>query len=60
MGQAAIGGIITSSILTLIAVPVVYTYLDDLVAWAKRKWGHAGSGHAHGGQIPAVPHDKRE
>jgi hydrophobic/amphiphilic exporter-1 (mainly G- bacteria), HAE1 family len=36
MGQAVIGGVITSSLLTLIVVPVIYTYLDDLAAWAKR------------------------
>jgi HAE1 family hydrophobic/amphiphilic exporter-1 len=36
MGQAVIGGVITSSLLTLIVVPVIYTYLDDLTAWAKR------------------------
>lgn len=38
MGQAIIGGIITSSLLTLVVVPVVYTYLDDLGAWVKRRW----------------------
>jgi HAE1 family hydrophobic/amphiphilic exporter-1 len=36
MGQAVIGGVITSSLLTLIVVPVIYTYLDDLADWAKR------------------------
>jgi HAE1 family hydrophobic/amphiphilic exporter-1 len=40
MGQAVIGGIITSSVLTLVVVPVIYTYLDDLAAWARRKFGH--------------------
>jgi hydrophobic/amphiphilic exporter-1 (mainly G- bacteria), HAE1 family len=39
MGQAVIGGTITSSILTLVVVPVVYTYADDLAAWAKRVFG---------------------
>jgi hydrophobic/amphiphilic exporter-1 (mainly G- bacteria), HAE1 family len=39
MGQAVIGGTITSSILTLVVVPVVYTYLDDLAAWTKRVFG---------------------
>ena len=38
MGQAVIGGIITSSLLTLVVVPVIYTYLDDLGHWFKRKW----------------------
>jgi HAE1 family hydrophobic/amphiphilic exporter-1 len=37
MGQAVIGGIITSSILTLVVVPVIYTYLDDFAAWARRR-----------------------
>ncbi len=39
MGQAVIGGIITSSLLTLVVVPVIYTYLDDLTLWLKRKLG---------------------
>jgi HAE1 family hydrophobic/amphiphilic exporter-1 len=36
MGQAVIGGVITSSLLTLVVVPVVYCWLDDLSAWARR------------------------
>ena len=36
MGQAVIGGVITSSLLTLVVVPVIYAYLDDLVKWLKR------------------------
>ena len=38
MGQAVIGGVITSSLLTLVVVPVIYCYLDDLAAWAKRRF----------------------
>ena len=38
MGQAVIGGVITSSLLTLVVVPVIYCYLDDLAMWAKRKF----------------------
>ena len=37
MGQAVIGGVITSSLLTLVVVPVVYCYMDDLAEWFKRK-----------------------
>ena len=42
MARAVIGGLITSTILTLIVVPVVYTYLDDAGTnlarwWAKEK-----------------------
>jgi hydrophobic/amphiphilic exporter-1 (mainly G- bacteria), HAE1 family len=41
MGQAVIGGVITSSLLTLVVVPVIYCYLDDLAAWARRRFGAA-------------------
>ena len=33
LGQAVIGGVITSSLLTLVVVPVAYTLLDDLAGW---------------------------
>jgi hydrophobic/amphiphilic exporter-1 (mainly G- bacteria), HAE1 family len=36
MGQAVIGGVITSSLLTLVVVPVMYCYMDDLAQWIKR------------------------
>ena len=39
MGQAVIGGVITSSLLTLVVVPVVYCYMDDLAQWMRRRWG---------------------
>ena len=39
MGQAVIGGVITSSLLTLVVVPVIYCYLDDLAQWARRRFG---------------------
>ncbi len=39
MGQAVIGGVITSSLLTLVVVPVVYCYMDDLAQWVRRKMG---------------------
>jgi HAE1 family hydrophobic/amphiphilic exporter-1 len=39
MGQAVIGGVITSSLLTLVVVPVVYCYMDDLAQWLRRQWG---------------------
>jgi HAE1 family hydrophobic/amphiphilic exporter-1 len=42
MARAVIGGLITSTLLTLIVVPVVYTYLDD---WGSKllAWWRAGS-----------------
>ena len=41
MGQAVIGGVITSSLLTLVVVPVTYCFMDDLAEWIKRKLGPA-------------------
>jgi hydrophobic/amphiphilic exporter-1 (mainly G- bacteria), HAE1 family len=34
MGRAIIGGVITSTLLTLIVVPVIYSYLDG---WSERR-----------------------
>jgi HAE1 family hydrophobic/amphiphilic exporter-1 len=39
MGQAVIGGVITSSVMTLVVVPVVYCWLDDLGQFARRLFG---------------------
>lgn len=39
MAHAIIGGVITSTLLTLIVVPVVYTYLDDLKRLTFRLFG---------------------
>jgi HAE1 family hydrophobic/amphiphilic exporter-1 len=58
MGQAVIGGIITSSLLTLVVVPVIYTYLDDFAAWARRKWRHADA--RRGGAAAATAQAKHE
>jgi hydrophobic/amphiphilic exporter-1 (mainly G- bacteria), HAE1 family len=44
MGQAVIGGVITSSLLTLVVVPVVYCYLDDLAQWLRRGRAAGGAG----------------
>ncbi|MDF2446117.1 MAG: nodulation protein precursor [Moraxellaceae bacterium] len=46
MAHALIGGLITSTVLTLIVVPVMYTLLDDLPALVQRlwrEWRHAGN-----------------
>jgi len=37
MGRAVIGGLITSTLLTLFVVPVVYTLLDDMAGLVKRR-----------------------
>jgi hydrophobe/amphiphile efflux-1 (HAE1) family protein len=45
MGRAVIGGVLTSTLLTLVVVPVAYTYLDSFgkraARWFKRNEEHA-------------------
>jgi len=38
MARAVVGGLVTSTFLTLLVVPVVYTLLDDFAAWVRRRW----------------------
>ena len=44
MARAVVGGLLTSTLLTLLVVPVMYTYMDDLSGWLNRKW----RGEKHG------------
>jgi HAE1 family hydrophobic/amphiphilic exporter-1 len=46
MARAVIGGLITSTLLSLLVVPVVYTFLDDLrpsMLWGWTKWFRRGA-----------------
>ena len=38
MAIAVIGGLLTSTVLSLLVIPVVFTYLDDLGQWTARQW----------------------
>ena len=38
MARAVIGGLITSTFLTLLVVPVMYSVLDDFGGWIRRRW----------------------
>ena len=51
MARAVIGGLITSTLLTLFVVPVMYTYLDDFGAWVSSKLTSAAE-HEARGRVP--------
>lgn len=38
MAIAVIGGLITSTLLTLVVVPVVFSYLDELIQWTRSRF----------------------
>jgi HAE1 family hydrophobic/amphiphilic exporter-1 len=38
MARAVIGGLVTSTFLTLLVVPVMYSVLDDFGSWVHRHW----------------------
>ena len=61
MGRAIIGGVITSTLLTLVVVPVLYTYFDSLgsrmQAWFTRKPVASGGG---GSIEPVLADQKRD
>jgi multidrug efflux pump subunit AcrB len=52
MGRAIIGGVITSTLLTLVVVPVIYTYLDRLFEWRKVR---RAARHARGAEASDAP-----
>ena len=52
MGRAIIGGVITSTLLTLVVVPVIYTYLDHLFEWRKER---RAARHARGAEASDAP-----
>ncbi|MFT5643594.1 MAG: multidrug efflux pump subunit AcrB, partial [Janthinobacterium sp.] len=56
MAIAVIGGLITSTLLSLLVVPAVFTYIDDLEHWIKRMAGKASrkTDDADSGQSAAV------
>jgi multidrug efflux pump subunit AcrB len=53
MGRAIIGGVITSTLLTLVVVPVMYSYLDNLSAWFNRRV--LGRHPEVAAEVPATP-----
>ncbi|MBO9543153.1 efflux RND transporter permease subunit [Caulobacter sp.] len=56
MAVAVIGGLITSTVLSLVLVPVVYEIVDDIEMWLKPKLGRLATPREAQGQ--AVPVDR--
>jgi multidrug efflux pump subunit AcrB len=48
MAIAVIGGLITSTVLSLLVIPVVFTYMDDLEQWTRRNVQRLRHRHGHG------------
>lgn len=46
MAVAVIGGLVTSTVLSLVVVPAAFTYVDDLAAFLKKIWGEQRGGAA--------------
>jgi hydrophobic/amphiphilic exporter-1 (mainly G- bacteria), HAE1 family len=55
MGRAVIGGIVTSTLLTLVVVPVLYTYLHALGERTKRWWGVDAAHDEPAVESPSAP-----
>jgi HAE1 family hydrophobic/amphiphilic exporter-1 len=60
MGVAVIGGVITSTVLTLLVIPTFYEILAEMREWffgLFRKGGKKGGGHGagHGERAPSAP-----
>ncbi|MBA1271751.1 efflux RND transporter permease subunit [Pseudomonas azotifigens] len=43
MAIVVIGGLITSTVLSLLVIPVLFTYLDDAEQWLRHVTGHSSS-----------------
>src|SRR5688572_6080101 len=59
LGVSVIGGVLTSTVLTLLVIPTVYETLADTRDWAARKLSRPGRriapAHGHAAPTPALP-----
>jgi multidrug efflux pump subunit AcrB len=55
MATAVIGGLITSTLLSLLVIPVVYSFVDDFEHLVRRGWTRLRERGARRGDNPAAP-----
>ncbi len=62
LGRAVIGGVITSTVLTLLVIPTVYETMDDARTWLRLRLARVfRPGTSHGArEATATPHAPRE
>ncbi len=58
MAISVVGGLITSTLLTLLVIPVVFTYIDDFQSWLMRVLPHSLKGPSAHGSGPAKSSQK--
>ena len=58
MAVAVIGGLITSTVLSLVLVPVVYEIVDDIEMWLRPKLARVITPREASGNGQAVPVDR--
>ncbi|AWM24799.1 ABC transporter permease [Sinorhizobium fredii USDA 205] len=58
MAIVVIGGVITSTLLSLIVIPVIFTFVDDLLAALKGLVNRTGPHHDIAGEETHVPNDR--
>jgi HAE1 family hydrophobic/amphiphilic exporter-1 len=59
LATAVIGGLIVSTLLTLVMIPVIYTLFDDVLAWAQRKLDRHARGRNLVEEVVAATADHR-
>lgn len=57
MAIVVIGGLLASTLLSLLVIPVVFTYVDDLEQWLRRRFRQAKTHRDPSLPLP-VPHDQ--
>ncbi|QOK99293.1 efflux RND transporter permease subunit (plasmid) [Ralstonia pseudosolanacearum] len=57
MAIVVIGGLLASTLLSLLVIPVVFTYVDDLEQWLRRRFRQAKTHHDSSLPLP-MPHDQ--